>query len=116
MDFENNFASQLGMSQNVNQVIAPDGLGLRLGIASASSNYFPKDSSVGRTGNGFVIYQNIQNTLVITPNLTENSIGITFPRLISMARAGTWLNREYYNLREKTMNINQLMNRILDLE
>ncbi len=116
MDFENNFASQLAMSQNVNQVIAPDGLGLRLGIGSASSNYFPEYSNIERAGNGFTIYQNIQNTLLITPNLTKDTIGITFPKLIAMSQAATWMNRSYYNLREKTMNVNQLMNRILGLE
>ena len=42
LDYSNNVASQLAISQNVDQVIAPDGLGSLLSIGIVSSTYTKK--------------------------------------------------------------------------
>ena len=83
MDFSSNFATQLVSSQEVNQVIAPDGLGFRPTNHYAWSQYSPEYSGVERTGNGFVLYQQIQNSIQITPNLTmdKKAIKLTDLRL-----------------------------------
>ena len=44
LDYSNNVASQLAISQNVDQVIAPDGLGSLLSIGIVSSTYTKEKS------------------------------------------------------------------------
>jgi len=71
-----NVASQLAMRMNVNQVIAPDGLGYFFSHVGGivSSFYFP-DSGIYRQGNGFTLYQNIGGQLIVTPGLTVDREG-----------------------------------------
>lgn len=118
MDFSSNFATQLVSSQEVNQVIAPDGLGFRPTNHYAWSQYSPEYSGVERTGNGFVLYQQIQNSIQITPNLTMDKKAIKLTDLRLKGNIYSYLNQQYYQLRENTsvMTINQLLNRIVGLE
>ena len=71
LDYSNNVASQLAISQNVDQVIAPDGLGSLLSIGIVSSTYTKEKSDYyGRNGEGFTLFQKISGKLIITPNIT----------------------------------------------
>lgn len=116
-DFNNNFANQLAMSQNVDQVIAPDGLGYRLTYFSYKSEYFPEYSGVERKGNGFVLYQNIQNSIQITPDLTNDNEVVFLSKLLSEGRFIGEINSIYSTVREdnNTMNLQQLLNNIVGL-
>lgn len=70
----NNVASQLAMTQDVNQVIAPDGLGYFVTSTHVLSLYFPDSdgTNIVREGNGFVLYQSIGGRLLVTPGLTDD--------------------------------------------
>lgn len=73
LDYSNNVASQLAISQNVDQVIAPDGLGSLLSIGIVSSTYTKEKSDYyGRNGEGFTLFQKISGKLIITPNITKD--------------------------------------------
>ena len=79
------------MTQNVNQVIAPDGLGYPFTPSVYSSQYFPEDG-IEREGNGFTLYQNVGGELIVTPGLTSNNIGLFTIQLFKRGRTMGYLN------------------------
>ena len=95
MDFEDNFASQLAMSQDVNQVIAPDGYGKYNPTGFPFFSEYHDDLGVvtGREGNGIIVYQNINGVLVITTNLEKDRNYKFVPEIIEKGRAVGAQNR-----------------------
>ena len=101
MDFDNNFAKQLLNTQDVQEVIAPDGLGSLSGSLKLntrleiSSNYAPKSSGVQRKGNGYVMYQkNNNDDIIITKGLTKDIYYITPMELLKKGLLYSYLNRK----------------------
>ena len=115
VDFSNNFASQLAMTQDVNQVIAPDGLGQRLVQNYGSSVYTSNISNIDRKGNGFTMYQKINNIIYITPNLTEDATPTLLTEILGKGKIYSFINQYYYHLRENEtfMSMNQLLSRVV---
>ena len=73
------------MTQDVQQVIAPDGLGYFITSNHVSSNYFSTDG-IEREGNGFVLYQNNGGNLIVVPGLTKDKSPLLTTKILEKGK------------------------------
>lgn len=91
----NNVATGLLYSQNVNQVIAPDGRNLKVSDDAVYAFYNNNDDSydIKRPGRGYTLYQMINGRIVITPYLSLDNERIGFDIIINRGLEYADINR-----------------------
>ena len=72
LDFSNNVASKFALLQDVDRVIAPDGLGQFISEDYVGSVYYPDYSGVERKGRGFSVFMNTDGQVKRYTGLTED--------------------------------------------
>lgn len=116
------------MNQDVKQVIAPDGYNFRWNIklnnVSVYSGLYGGQYTVaqnGRTvGNGYCIYQNINENLFITSGLSKDGQVGVFHSVADLIKEGSiygYFNNIHYAIREKMqiIDIEGILKRVVGL-
>ena len=72
LDFKYNFSVKLIMSQNINRLFSPDGLGSLFVNNYVYSMYDPTYSNIDRKGRGYIMYENAYRHIKIIPNISAD--------------------------------------------
>ena len=90
--FESNVAVDLLYSQDVNQIIAPDGRNQRMSNEASKAFYSPVNNQPKREGRGYVLYQ-LLDDIVVTPYLSHNNEGLLYSTIVERGRNYAEANR-----------------------